>query len=82
MYQIIHGEPRLQHINAFGLLDGLQVKILSPDSVPDIQKAMYDGWLHDVKMTNNVVFLPDGTICHGMAIFLAVGMTVRYVNVT
>ncbi|KDN44640.1 hypothetical protein RSAG8_05405, partial [Rhizoctonia solani AG-8 WAC10335] len=46
---------------AFGFLDGLSLPV-STSSDPAIKKATYNGWLHAHKISNILVFAPDGTI--------------------
>uniref|UniRef100_H3GWB5 DDE Tnp4 domain-containing protein n=1 Tax=Phytophthora ramorum TaxID=164328 RepID=H3GWB5_PHYRM len=50
-------EPLLKHI--FGFIDGKHV--MQPSN-PDLQNAMYNGWLHSVFVTGTICFAADGCI--------------------
>jgi hypothetical protein len=44
---------------AFGFIDGLSLPV-STSSDPEVKQATYNGWLHDHRITNVIVFAPDG----------------------
>ncbi|CCO34818.1 hypothetical protein BN14_08926 [Rhizoctonia solani AG-1 IB] len=46
---------------AFGFIDGLSLPV-STSSDPEVEQATYNGWLHDHRITNVIVFAPDGCI--------------------
>jgi hypothetical protein len=46
-------------VGAFGFLDGLSLPV-STSSNPEIEQATYNGWLHLHRITNVIVFAPDG----------------------
>jgi len=49
--------------NCFGFMDGVYWPMYAPTTVED-QQQFYNGWKGDYTVTNVLVFLPDGTICH------------------
>ncbi|CAE6449966.1 unnamed protein product [Rhizoctonia solani] len=51
----------LYYLGAFGFIDGLSLPV-STSSDPEVEQATYNGWLHDHRITNVIVFAPDGCI--------------------
>ncbi|KAF8754902.1 DDE superfamily endonuclease [Rhizoctonia solani] len=46
-----------------GFIDGLSLPV-GTSADPEIEQATYNGWLHDHRITNVIVFAPDGTFYH------------------
>ncbi|KAG8692089.1 hypothetical protein FRC08_010022 [Ceratobasidium sp. 394] len=57
---LIHARHPLIN-GAFGFMDGLSLPV-SVSADPELEKATYNGWLHTHKISNILVFAPDGTI--------------------
>ncbi|CAE7160568.1 unnamed protein product [Rhizoctonia solani] len=48
-------------VGAFGFMDGLSLPV-GTSSDPEIEQSTYNGWLHSHRITNVLVFAPDGCI--------------------
>ncbi|KAG8711925.1 hypothetical protein FRC08_015248 [Ceratobasidium sp. 394] len=48
---------------AFGFVDGLSLPVATSGD-PAVENANYNGWLHTHKVSNILVFAPDGTIIY------------------
>ncbi|GAB1526486.1 hypothetical protein RhiTH_009653 [Rhizoctonia solani] len=57
---LIHAQhPTIQ--GTFGFIDGLSLPV-GTSANPKIEQATYNGWLHDHRITNVIVFAPNGCI--------------------
>ncbi|EUC60429.1 DDE family endonuclease, partial [Rhizoctonia solani AG-3 Rhs1AP] len=48
-------------VGAFGFMDGLSLPVGTSDD-PEIERLTYNGWLHSHRITNVLVFAPDGCV--------------------